>query len=70
MLCLLKYKLTVPCYLNVQQTHRKYVYVFKDMFKISVFFGLLRVPILTLPRQPVFLVSLVVFISFCTNIKE
>ena len=60
---LLKYYKTIPCFSGDEQTVRNYVYFFKTLFKKVIFFGLLRVPMMTLPRQPVFSVSMVTFLS-------
>ena len=60
---LLKYYKTIPCFSGDEQTIRNYVYFFKTSFKKVIFFGLLRVPMMTLPRQPVFSVSMVTFLS-------
>ena len=60
---LLKYYKTIPCVSGDEQTVRNYVYFFKTSFKKVIFFGLLRVPMMTLPRQPVFSVSMVTFLS-------
>ena len=61
---LLKYYMTIPCFSDDEQTVRNNVYFFETLFKKVVFFGLLQVPMMTLPRQPVFWVSLVTFLSF------
>ena len=60
---LLKYYKTSPCFSGDEQTVRIYVYFFKTSFKKVIFFGLLRVPMMTLPRQPVFSVSMATFLS-------
>ena len=59
---LLKYYKTIPCFSGDEQTVRNYVYFFKTLFKKVIFFGLLRVQMMTLPRQPVFSVSVVTFL--------
>ena len=59
-----KYYMTIPCFSGDEQTVRNYVYIFETLFEKVVFFGLLRVPMMTLLRQPVFLVSHVTFLSF------
>ena len=61
---LLKYYKTIPCFSGDEQTVRNYVYFFETLFKKVIFFGLLRVPMMTLPRQPAFSVSMVTFLSF------
>ena len=61
---LLKYNKTIPCFSGNEQTVRNYVYFFKTSFKKVIFKKVLRVPMMTLPRQPVFLVSMVTFLSF------
>ena len=61
---LLKYYLTIPWVSGDEQIVRNYVYFFKTSFEKGIFFGLLRVPLMTLPGQPVFLVSMVFFLSF------
>ena len=61
---LLKYYKTIPCFSSDEQTVRNSVYFFKTSFKKVIFFGLLRVPMMTLPRQLVFSVSMVTFLSF------
>ena len=61
---MLKYYKTIPCFSGDEQAVRNYVYFFKTLFKKVIFFGLLRVPMMTLPRQPVFSVSMVTFLSF------
>ena len=60
---LLKYYKTIPCFSGHEQTVRNNVYFFKTLFKKVIFFGLLRVQMMTLPRQPVFSVSMVTFLS-------
>ena len=66
---LLIYYKTIPCFSGDEQTVRNYVYFFKTSFKKVIFFGLLRVPMMTLPRQPVFSVSMVTFLSFFYPLK-
>ena len=61
---LLKYYKMIPYFSDDEQTVRSYIYFFKTSFKKVIFFGLLRVPMMTLPRQPVFLVSMSIFLSF------
>ena len=61
---MLKYYKTIPCFSHDEQTARSYGYFFKTLFKKVIFFGLLRVPMMTLPRQPVFLVFTSTFLSF------
>ena len=61
---LLKYFRTIPCFCGDEQTVKKYVYLFETSFKKVIYFGLLRVPMMTLPRQPVFSVSIITFLSF------
>ena len=61
---MLKYYKTLPCFSDDEQTARSYVYFFKTSFKKVIVFGLLRVPMITLPRQPVFLVSMPNFLFF------
>ena len=61
---MLKYNKTIPCFSDDEQTARSYVYFFKTSFKKVIVFGLLRVPMMTLPRQPVFLVSMPTYLSF------
>ena len=61
---LLKYYMTIPCFSGDEQTVRNYVYFLNTSFKKVTFFGLLRVPMMTLPWQPVFSVSIVTFLSF------
>ena len=46
---LLKYYMTIPCFSGDEQTVRNYVYFFKISFKKVVLFGLLWVPMMTLP---------------------
>ena len=60
---LLKYYKTIPCFSGDEQTIRNYVYFFKTLFKKVIFFGLLQVLMMTLPRQPVFSVSMFFFLS-------
>ena len=66
---LLKYYKTIPCFPGDEQTVRNYVYFFKTLFKKVIFFGLLRVPMMTLPRQPVFSVYGHFSFSFLSTIK-
>ena len=61
---LMKYYKTIPCFSDDGQTVRNYVYFLKTSFKKVIFFELLLILMLTLPRQPVFLVSVVTFLSF------
>ena len=61
---LLKYYEAIPCFPDDEQTVRSDVYFFKISFEKVIVFGLLRVPMMTLPRQPVFLVSMLAFLSF------
>ena len=61
---MLKYCKTIPCFSGDEQTVRNYVYFFKTSFIKVILFGLLRVPMMTLPRQPVFLVSMPTILSF------
>ena len=61
---LLKYYVTIPWASGDEQIVRNFVYFFKTSFKKVIFFGLLRVLLMTLPGQPVFLVSMVLFLSF------
>ena len=65
-----KYDMAVPCFADVQQTARNYVYFFKTLFIKMIFFGLLRVPMMTLPRQPVFWAFLVTFLSFLARLHK
>ena len=67
---LLKYYKTIPCFSGDEQTVRNYVYFCRTTFKKVIFFGLLRVPMMTLPRQPVCLVSVVSFLSFLARLYE
>ena len=67
---LLKYNMTIPCFSGDEQTVRNYVYFFKTSYKKVIFFGLLRVPMMTLPGQHVLLVSMVTFIFFSINKSE
>ena len=60
----LKYYKTIPCFSSNEQTVRNVVDFFKTLFKKVIFFGLLRVLMMTLPRQHVFSVSMVTFLSF------
>ena len=60
---LLKYYMTIPRFSGDEQTARNYVHLSKTLFKKVIFFRLLRVPMMTLPRQPVFSVSMVTFLS-------
>ena len=60
---LLKYYMTIPHFSGDEQTVRNYVYLSKTSFKKVLFFRLLRVPMMTLPRRPVFSVSMVTFLS-------
>ena len=60
---LLKYYKRIRGFSGNEQTVRNYVCFFKTSFKKVIFFGLLRVPMMTLPRQPVFSVSMVTFLS-------
>ena len=46
---LLKYYKTIPCLSGHEQSVRNYVYALKTSFKKVIFFGLLRVPMMTLP---------------------
>ena len=61
---LLKYYKTIPRFSGDAQTVRNYVCLCKTSFKKVIFFGLLRVLMMSLPRQPVFSVSMVTFLSF------
>ena len=61
---MLKYYKTIPCFSDNEQTVRSYFYFLKLRFKTGIFFGLLRVPMMTLPRQHVFLVSMPTFLCF------
>ena len=61
---MLKYYKTIPCFSDDEQTVRSYVYFFKTSFKKVLFFRLLRVPMMTLSQQPVFLFSMPTFLSF------
>ena len=61
---LLKYYKTIPPFSGDAQTVRNYVCLCKTSFKKVIFFGLLRVLMMSLPRQPVFSVSMVTFLSF------
>ena len=61
---LLKYYKMIPCFYDDEQTVRSYVYFFKTSFENVIFFRLLWVPMMTLPWQPVFLVSILTFLSF------
>ena len=61
---ILKYYKTIPCFSDDEQTVRSYVYSLKLRLKKVIFFGLLRIPMMTLLRQPVFLVSTPTFLSF------
>ena len=60
---LFKYYKTIPCFSGNEQTVRNCVYFFKTSFKKVKFIGLLRVRMMMLPRQPVFSVSMVTFLS-------
>ena len=46
---LLIYYKTIPCLSGDEQSVRNYVYALKTSFKKVIFFGLLRVPMMTLP---------------------
>ena len=48
---------------SVYEGRINYVYFFKTSFKKVTFFGLFRVPMMTLPRQPVSLVSMITLLS-------
>ena len=61
---LLKYYEAILCFSDDEQTVRSDVYFFKTSFEKVIFFGLLRVLMMALPRQPVFLVSMPTFLSF------
>ena len=61
---LLKYYEAIPYFSDDEQTVRSDVYFFKISFEKKIVFGLLRVPMMMLPRQPVFLVSVLTFLSF------
>ena len=61
---LLKYHEAISCFSDGEQTVRSDVCFFKTSFEKVIFFGLLQVPMMTLPRQPVFLVSMLTFLSF------
>ena len=69
---LFKYYKTSPCFSADELTARNYVYFFKTSFKKVIFFGLLRVPMMTLPRQPVFFISFdcSLFFLFSVNNSE
>ena len=55
-------------FFDFEQTVGNEVYFFKNTFEKMVFFWLLQVFIMTLLRQSVYLVSLVGFVLFFTNI--
>ena len=47
------YYMKIPCFSGVEHTVKNYVYFFKTLFKKVVFFGLLRLPIMMLPRYKI-----------------
>ena len=62
---LLKYYTTIPFFFLAMSKQSEIMFIsLRLRLKEVMFFGLLRVPMMTLPGQPVCLVSMLTFISF------
>ena len=61
---LLKYYTTIPFFLAMSKQSEIMFISLRLRLKEVIFFGMLRVPMMTLPGQPVCLVSMLTFISF------
>ena len=61
---LLKYYTMIPFFLAMSKQSEIMFISLRLRLKEVIFFGLLRVPMMTLPGQPVCLVSMLTFISF------